>query len=82
MKLGARVKDNLTGFEGVMTGKTEWLYGCVRIGIEPTELDKDGKPQETMWFDEQRVEIVKPKKVKISASSRATSGGPKPDPRR
>lgn len=26
--LGARVKDNITGFEGIATGRAEYLYGC------------------------------------------------------
>jgi len=81
MKLGDRVKDTLTGFEGILVGKTEWLYGCIRVSIEPTEL-KDGKRIEPDWFDEQRVVRVKKSKPSISADSVATTGGPQKDPRR
>ena len=57
VELGDTVEDVYTQFVGIAVGRTEWLYGCTRIGIEPTEL-KDGKPIETVWFDEQRVYIL------------------------
>jgi valyl-tRNA synthetase len=81
VKLGSKVKDSLTGFTGIATARTEWLYGCTRIAIEPQELH-DGKPIETQWFDEQRVEVVLEDKPKVSKDSSATSGGPQKDPHR
>jgi len=77
--LGSKVKDTLTGFSGIATARTEWLYGCARISIEPTEL-KDGKPIEAQWFDEQRVEVIKELAPTVSKDSSATSGGPQRDP--
>jgi hypothetical protein len=65
IELGTRVKDSITGFSGVATARTEYLYGCVRVAVEPTEL-KDGKPIESVWFDEQR----------LAKDSPAQSGGP------
>ena len=65
IRLGDKVRDNITGFTGVATGRTEYLYGCVRICIEPAELH-DGKPVEALWFDEQR----------LDAASGAKTGGP------
>lgn len=79
--LGSRVRDSYTGFSGIATGKTNWLYGCSRILIEPTELH-DGKPIEAVWFDEQRVELVEEEPPKVSEHSSAISGGPKQDPSR
>lgn len=67
VKLGDKVKDKLTGFEGIVMGRTEYLNGCVSIGILPIEL-KDGKPQDWVWIDEQRVDIT----------SKADRGGPQP----
>ena len=81
IKLGSLVKDSFTGFTGIATAYTEWLYGCTRICIEPKEL-KDGKPIEAQWFDEQRVEVIEEKKPKISKQSSADSGGPQADPPR
>lgn len=81
VKLGSRVKDSFTGFSGIATGRTDWLFGCSRICIEPTEL-KDGKPIESVWVDEQRVVVIDEQTVEISADSSAVSGGPQNDPRR
>ena len=58
MKLGDRVRDKLTGFEGIAIGVSHWLYGCSRVGIEPTTLGSDGKPIEPVFFDEMRIEKV------------------------
>lgn len=75
IKLGSKVKDNITGFAGIATSRTEYLHGCVHVGITPTEL-KDGKPIDPQWFDEQRVQVIEEKAPVVSASSSATSGGP------
>jgi len=55
--IGKVVHDTITGFTGVVIGRTEWLHGCVRIGVESQEL-KDGKPIEIQWFDEARCELT------------------------
>jgi hypothetical protein len=75
IKLGSKVKDHYTGFSGIATGRTEWLYGCSRICIECTKL-KDGKPIESQWFDEQRVDIIEEKSAVIADHSKAKIGGP------
>ncbi|MGI6168436.1 MAG: hypothetical protein ACOYI4_01805 [Christensenellales bacterium] len=81
IKLGSSVKDTLTGFAGMATGRTDWLYGCSRICIEPAEL-KDGKPIDAQWFDEQRIEVIEVKAPVVSKDSSATSGGPYDAPTR
>lgn len=79
IKLGDRVKDIYTGFEGVASARTEWLHGCDRITIEPTALDKDGKIQDGATFDEQRVELVTAQEVLVAdASNTQKTGGPRP----
>jgi hypothetical protein len=65
VRLGASVTDSISGFTGIAVSRTEYLYGCVRVGVEPGNL-KDGKPGETQYFDEQR----------LSTASKAKSGGP------
>ncbi len=79
MKLGDRVTDIYTGFTGIATARTEWLYGCARITIEPQEL-KDGKPIEAETFDEQRVEVVESMEPHQSSDATAITGGPQNDP--
>ena len=70
VQLGDKVKDVYTGFTGIAVARTEWLYGCARISIEPDKLSGDGNPIESQTFDEQRVEIIELGRVNI--------GGPHP----
>ena len=79
VKLGSRVKDTVSGFTGIATGRAEYLYGCVRILIESESLH-DGRPVEGEWFDEQRVEVVKEKRAEVNKDNSASSGGPQSDP--
>ena len=51
IKLGDKVTEAVTGFTGIVIAKTEWIYGCVRFGVQAEEL-KDSIPLEPQWFDE------------------------------
>jgi hypothetical protein len=57
IELGSKVKDSITGFSGIATGRAEYLHGCARVLVEPQEL-KDGKPVESQWLDEPRLVVV------------------------
>lgn len=76
--LGSLVKDMVTGFTGIATSRTEYLYGCVHIGITSRNLDIQGTPVGAMCFDEQRIIIVDKRDPVVSPDSKATSGGPVP----
>lgn len=56
--LGKKAKDKVTGFEGIIVGRIEYLFGCNQYGIAPEA--KDGKVNETNWFDEGRIEVLGP----------------------
>lgn len=57
VKLGSRVRDQITGFTGIAVGYSRWMYGCNRFVVESESL-KDGKPLGDEWFDEQRIETI------------------------
>ena len=57
IKLGSKVKDNLTGFVGYAVARCEYLNGCIQYEIEPEQL-KDGRPQKSYWLDVQRIEQI------------------------
>lgn len=59
IKLGAKVKDTITDLEGIVTARTEYLYGCVQCEVQPNEL-KDGKIVEAAWIDEPQLVLVTP----------------------
>jgi hypothetical protein len=56
-ELGKKGKDKITGFAGILTSRCEFITGCNRYCIQPTEL-KDGKPIDGIYFDEAQIEIV------------------------
>lgn len=63
INLGDRVKDTITGLKGIVIGKTEWLYGCLRLTVQPEE-SKDGKPADSFAVDEPQVELLKAAVIK------------------
>jgi len=53
----SKVKDTVTGFSGVVMAATNYLTGCDRYSVQPTEL-KDGRPQDPYAIEEWRLELV------------------------
>jgi len=78
VKLGEKVRDKITGLEGIATSRCEFLHGCVRIGVQPQEV-KDGKPAEVVYLDEPQLDVVG-KKTLVSSPTTGP-GGPQNDPR-
>lgn len=75
-KIGARLRDIVTGFEGVVVARTQYLTGCNRYSLQNQELDKDGKPKDWQAFDENQLDEVKDKDIAIK--SVRERGGPAP----
>jgi len=59
ISLGSKTKDNITGFEGIITARAEYLNGCVRFLVQPQKLNKDGEIIKSQWIDAGQLEIVK-----------------------
>ena len=71
-ELGFKAKDKITGFEGILVGRTNYLFGCDCYGLAPQVYDHEkSKRGDTEWFDEGRIEIigegVKPEDVTTDA---------------
>lgn len=58
IEFGNEVKDKITGFKGVITGRCEYITGCVQCLVQP-KCKKDGTRVEPVWFDEPRLVILK-----------------------
>ena len=54
--LGKYGRDKVTGFEGIITIKSVYLYGCDSYTLSPKV--KDGKLEDNRTFDAGRIEIV------------------------
>lgn len=78
IKLGDKVKDIITGFEGIAVCRTDWLHGCTRFGVQPEKLH-EGKPIDSVYFDEPQLMLLK--SAKVPEGSHVT-GGPRPTPQR
>ena len=60
--LGLMVKDEVTGFTGVVTSISFDLYGCIQAIITP-KVAKDGKKGDSHWHDVSRLTIKGKKPV-------------------
>jgi hypothetical protein len=75
-QLGSQVRDTLTGFEGVVVCRAQWLNNCNTYSVKPRKL-KDGIPQESHSFDEPQLELVE---ASVMSSKRDTGGPERPMP--
>lgn len=75
--LGKKVKDKITGLEGIAVTECTFLNGCVQYAIQ-AKIGKDGKIPDEKWIDEQQLEVVEPrvkKAIKKIKEYRPTGGG-------
>ena len=78
VKLGDRVKDRITGFEGIAISLTRHLTGCDTVGVRPEKLH-DGKTIDCHWFDINRLKVTK-KSAFTPEQVTKKPGGPRPVP--
>lgn len=57
IKLGDRVRDWVTGLEGIATARVEYLGGCIQYCVQP-KVGKEGKMMESHCFDVGRLEVI------------------------
>lgn len=60
--LGKKVKDKVTGLEGVVTSISYDLYGCIQ-GLLTPSVNKEGVTPERWWFDTKRLQVLDHKPV-------------------
>ena len=70
---GNKVKDRVTGFEGIITGHSDYMNGCDHYLVQPP-VTKEGAFQEAKWFDEADLQLVEEPKVVKTETTR--TGGP------
>lgn len=80
IKLGQLVKDRISNYKGIVTSRTEFLYGCVRICVTSQTEKKDGEPVSVM-FDEDALEPIN-EKAKIEPTKKFTGGDRNLNPNR
>jgi len=80
-KLGQKARDIVTGIEGIIVGRSEWITGCTTYGIVPKA--EDGKRKDAEWFDEMRLELIDSESIfdKRKEQPDRTTGGLQPVPK-
>ena len=51
VELGDRVKDRVSGLEGIAVSYTRWIHGCLRWAVQPS-VGKDNKKMDAEWVDD------------------------------
>jgi len=77
IELGQRVRDPVSGFEGIAVSRHEYIHGCERINIQP-ECGEDKKLPTSETFDALGLEIIGAGVTHglLDKVSRALRGGP------
>lgn len=83
LRLGLLVRDVVSGFEGTITSRVEYINGCVQYGVVPKSKDGAVLPA-AEYIDWQRLHPVlrKGKPVALSFVSQPTGGPQRDAPRR
>ena len=74
IELGNKVRDLVTGFEGIATARIEYINGCIQYCVKP-KISEDGKMVDGEYLDEGQIEFVDKGVVMESTPS----GGPQAD---
>jgi len=57
IKLGQKIRDRVTGLEGIATAKVEYLNGCIQFGLRPP-VKADGTLPDVHYIDQGQLEVV------------------------
>lgn len=57
-KLGQRARDIVTGTEGIITARAEYLNGCVRYCVQPQVSEAHQIADKVEWVDHQQLQVL------------------------
>ena len=57
LPFGQKVRDKITGFAGIVVGRSTWMFGCVQYCVAPS-VDEKGSYRDSHWFDDGRLEVI------------------------
>jgi len=58
IKIGDKVRDKITGFEGTVTADIKYMYGCRQFQVTP-DVDENGNQRKHDWIDEPQLKLIK-----------------------
>ena len=65
IQLGDKVRDSVTGVEGVAISFIRCVTGCDQFLVQQGKITAEGKLSDGLWFDRHRLTIVESGAVKI-----------------
>lgn len=68
-ELGVEVKHIVTGFQGIVTGRSDYITGCNQYSVQP-QVSKDGTWKDGRWCDEHALEQVGKKKIVVEQTDK------------
>lgn len=75
IKLGQEAKDKITGFNGILTARLQYITGCDQYTLTPKK-NKEGGLDDCYNFDEKRLEIIGKGILPKEVTNKKDSGGP------
>ena len=76
-KLGIKARDRVTGQEGILDMRAEYLNGCIRYSLQPPIKDNDNtKRPDSYWIDEQQLEKIDDGLNEAAPVKKKAAGGP------
>ena len=69
--LGQKVKDKVTGFEGIAVSRVEYMNGCIQYGVRPRYIEAEMKgiyPQ-AEYIDQDELEKLYPEALEDEESA-------------
>ena len=72
---GLTGRDVITGFVGVIIGKSSYISGCDQLLLTP-RVGTDNTSKYAVWFDSSRVEVIEEEKVILPPDRVQASPGP------
>jgi len=74
-ELGDKVEDEMSGFTGTITVRSEHLTGCDRYCVRPEPEEGENEYPDAEWFDEQRLSQVESDKGWLEKIKDRTKSG-------
>jgi len=73
-KLGAKVKDRVSGYKGIIDGRKQLLNGCLQYSVQAAVIEK-GELVSGWWIDEAQLELIG-KGLNAKPVKKSKTGGP------
>jgi hypothetical protein len=67
INLGDKVRDKITGFEGIVTGHCSYISGCDQISVQPQMKKGDTDRPTGMWIDIDCCEVIEAEAVPVAS---------------